>query len=103
MNIEALTLPLLGGVGAGVIFFGGLWWTIRYGLRSKHPEVWFLASLVLRMAVATSAFLLLSQGQWQRLAVCLVGFLVGRYIILHSLPAAHCSCSISGMEHPTCG
>lgn len=103
MSIETLVLPLLGGACAGVIFFGGLWWTIRHGLQSAHPEVWFLVSLILRMTLATSAFLLLSQGQWQRLAACLTGFLMARGVVLHSLPAVSGLPPTPGKEHPPCG
>ena len=103
MNIETLALPLLGGFCAGVLFFGGLWWTIRHGLQSAYPAVWFLASLILRMVLAISAFLLLSQGQWQRLAACLTGFLIARGVLLHRLSAADASLPSSGKERPTCG
>jgi F1F0 ATPase subunit 2 len=51
---ETLTLLLAwvaGGV-LGTIFFGGLWWTVRNGVSSKQPALWFLGSLLLRMSIA---------------------------------------------------
>ena len=33
----------------GTMFFGGLWWTVRTGVSSQRPALWFLGSLVLRM------------------------------------------------------
>lgn len=103
MNLDRLLLPFLGGVCVGAVFFGGLWWTIRRGLASTHPELWFLASLMLRISLATSAFLLLAQGEWQRLVASLFGFLLSRSIVLHcmSKPADLTSPSVKG--HRTCG
>ena len=102
MNIENLFLPILGGSIAGIVFFSGLWWTVRDGLQSAHPEVWFLGSLVIRMAIAISAFILLSNGQWQRLGACLIGFLIARVVLLRLLTAPTAMHG-SGKGCHTCG
>ena len=55
---ETLTLLLAwvaGGV-LGTIFFGGLWWTVRNGVSSKQPALWFLGSLLLRMSIASGCW-----------------------------------------------
>ena len=39
----------LAGLVLGAIFFGGLWWTVRKGLSSQQPALWFLGSMLLRM------------------------------------------------------
>ena len=44
----SLVLALVTGVLLGAIFFGGLWWTVRKGVSSKRPALWFLGSLLLR-------------------------------------------------------
>ena len=61
------------GAAPASLFFGGLWWTVRRGLASPHPAVWFLASLLLRMGIALAGFYLVSGGQWPRLLMCLLG------------------------------
>ena len=40
---ESLTLALawVAGVLLGAIFFGGLWWTVRKGVSSQQPALWF--------------------------------------------------------------
>ena len=47
-EVLTLALALLAGVALGAVFFGGLWWTVRKGVSSKHPALWFLGSLLLR-------------------------------------------------------
>ena len=42
----SLVLALVAGVLLGAIFFGGLWWTVRKGVSSKQPALWFFGSLL---------------------------------------------------------
>jgi F1F0 ATPase subunit 2 len=80
---EALTLVLawVGGGLLGAIFFGGLYWTIRKGASSKQPAPWFFGSLVLRISVVLAGFYFVSGGHWERLLVCLLGFVVARLVV----------------------
>ena len=85
---EALMLGLAGGAGLimGAIFFGGLWWTVRKGVSSKRPALWFLGSLLLRTGVVVAGFYVVSDGHWQRLLACLFGFAVARFIVTWLTP-----------------
>jgi F1F0 ATPase subunit 2 len=77
---EALILllaTLAGGV-LGAIFFGGLWWTIRGGLSSHDPALWFFGSFALRMSIVLGGFFLVTRGDWRNATMCMVGFLVAR-------------------------
>lgn len=73
---------LLAGAALGAVFFGGLWWTVQRGAASKTPARWFLGSLVLRTAFVLAGFYLVGAGQPVRLALCLLGFLLTRAIVL---------------------
>ncbi len=89
MNESLLLIPaLLTGVLLGAFFFGGLWWTVQQGLTSEWPAVWFLSSLLVRTVVALGGFYLVSQGHWQRLAMCLVGFVIARFVIMTRIKRA---------------
>jgi F1F0 ATPase subunit 2 len=81
-DLFGLVLSFGAGLLAGVLFFGGLWWTVRAGSSSRHPEVWFLVSSLARMAVAFATFYWVSAGHWPRLIVCLLGFLAARIIVV---------------------
>lgn len=70
------------GLGLGVFFFGGLWWTVRRGVVSKRPAQWFIGSLLLRMGTIMAGFYLVADGHWQRLLACLAGFAIGRLLLM---------------------
>lgn len=75
---------LLAGGLLGVVFFGGLWWTVRRGALSPTPARWFLGSLVLRIAIVLAGFYAVGAGQPGRLGLCLLGFLLARAIVLRA-------------------
>jgi F1F0 ATPase subunit 2 len=81
---EALILvtAFLSGAILGGIFFGGLWWTIRRGLKSSRPAAWFAGSLLLRATIAVAGLYFASRGDWRRLLACLAGFLVSRASVI---------------------
>ena len=80
---EVLLLALACSVGVllGAIFFGGLWWTVRKGVSSEQPALWFFGSLLLRMSIALAGFYFVSGGHWERLLLCLVGFVIARLVV----------------------
>ncbi len=78
-------VPFIAGFALGGIFFGGLWWTVRKGLASDHPVAWFLISHVSRMAITLLGFYFVANGNWQRLLICLAGFLIARVIVTRLL------------------
>ncbi|MEJ2652622.1 MAG: ATP synthase subunit I [Gammaproteobacteria bacterium] len=76
-----LALALAAGLVLGAIFFGGLWWTVRKGVSSKRPALLFLGSMLLRTGVVVAGFYVVSDGHWQRLLACLLGFIIARFIV----------------------
>lgn len=81
---ETLILLVAAAAGAalGAIFFGGLWWTVRRGVSSPRPVLWFFGSLLLRMSVVLAGFYFVGQGSWKRLVACLLGFIIARFIVV---------------------
>ena len=90
---EALTFVLawIGGAGLGAIFFGGLWWTVQRGVSSTQPALWFVGSLLFRMTVAMCGFYFVSNGHWDRLLSCLLGFFMANLTVtwLTRVPAGN--------------
>lgn len=80
-ELLARTLAIFLGAGLGVIFFGGLWWTIQKAVASKSPALWFMASLLLRMSIALGGFYLIGRAHWQRMLMCLLGFVIARLMV----------------------
>jgi len=81
---ETLTLviALVTGVLLGAMFFGGLWWTVHKGISSQRPAFWFLGSLLLRVSITLTGFYFIGHGHWERLLVCLLGFIIARLIVM---------------------
>jgi len=82
-----LLVALVMGVLLGALFFGGLWWTVRKSLASQRPALWIFSSLLLRMGVTLIGFYWVGGGHWERLLLCLLGFLVVRLFITFRLPS----------------
>jgi F1F0 ATPase subunit 2 len=80
---ETLALVIDGAVGVvlGLLFFGGLWWTVRKCMTSDRAGAWMLGSLLLRMGIAMGGFYLVSNGQLQPLLACLAGFFSARLAV----------------------
>lgn len=81
-EIGMAILTLIAGFLLGGFFFGGLWWTTKRGIVSKSPALWFFASLFIRMGIAITVFYFISRDHWERALICLVGFIVARFIIM---------------------
>jgi F1F0 ATPase subunit 2 len=88
----ALTLTAIAGAALGVIFFGGLWWTVRRGAASEQPALWFFCSLSLRMCIVLAGVYIVAGADWKRLLLCLIGFTAARVIVTrwtHTMGVSH--------------
>jgi F1F0 ATPase subunit 2 len=72
----------MAGVLLGMLFFGGLWWTVRKSVSSQRPALWFFGSFLLRMSLTLAGFYWVAGDQWQRLLACLVGFIFARWMVM---------------------
>lgn len=79
-EILSLVPALVTGMLLGAMFFGGLWWTVQKGVSSARPALWFFGSLLLRTSMTLVGFYMVSDGHWERLLVCLLGFTIARLI-----------------------
>jgi F1F0 ATPase subunit 2 len=73
--------PVAAGALLGGFFFGGLWLTVCKGVASNRPALWFFGSLLLRMSAALTGFYFVSDGHWERLLLCLFGFILARLVV----------------------
>ncbi|SDW03896.1 F1/F0 ATPase, subunit 2 [Aequorivita viscosa] len=82
MNEVLSLLPaVFAGIVLGVLFFGGLWLTVRKGLDSKNATLIFMGSLIIRMAIVLLGFYYVGADNWQKMMACLGGFLIARIVI----------------------
>jgi F1F0 ATPase subunit 2 len=78
----SLVLALVAGVLLGAIFFGGLWWTVQKVVLSNRSTLWFFVSLLMRTSILLAGFYFIAHGHWERLLMCLLGFVVARPIVM---------------------
>ncbi len=74
-------IPVVAGGLLGLVFYGGLWWTVRRAATFRRPGPSVLASLLLRMGVTLGGFHLIAGDDWARLLLCLTGFLLSRAVV----------------------
>lgn len=81
---EVWRWPLLfaAGLGLGVFFYGGLWWTVKRLPAAGHPVLLMLASFAVRTAVTVGVMAGLMAGDWRRLAAVLAGFVAMRFFLV---------------------
>ncbi len=69
------------GLLLGMIFFGGLWWTVNRAVSSEQPALWFFGSLLVRMSLTLTGFYFVGREHWERWLLCLVGFVLARIVV----------------------
>lgn len=76
----ATATGFVAGTLLGLLYFGGLWWTVERLNHAEHPIRWGLLSFAVRTAGALAGFYLLLGLGGAPTAVALLGFLAGRTI-----------------------
>ncbi len=82
-EILFMILAFIAGLALGLLFFGGLWFTVKKTVTAKIPAIWFLGSFFLRVSIVLLGFYFVSSGSWQRLLISLIGFVVARFIVMY--------------------
>lgn len=74
-------MAIVAGASLGAMFYGGLWWTVQRIATSTRPATRVVASTVLRTSAALGGFYLVAGGDWRRLLLCLLGFVLARPVV----------------------
>lgn len=82
-------LALLGASSfvIGLVFFGGLWWTVKRSIESSKAALWLFCSLLIRMSFAIICFYIMFTGDfyhptWLVLFICMAAFVLARIAVL---------------------
>jgi F1F0 ATPase subunit 2 len=73
------------GVILGIIFFGGLYWTIQQLAETKHPALLMTISLLLRMAILLGVMFYVAKGGYQGILLAMLGMIVVRVIMIFKI------------------
>src|SRR5579862_8970108 len=82
-EILSIILAFVAGIVLGIIFFGVLWFTVKKSMTSKIPALWVLGSFFFRISITLLGFYFVADGNWQRLLICLCGFIIARFLVIH--------------------
>jgi F1F0 ATPase subunit 2 len=77
-NIVQTIISLAVGAVLGVVFYAGLWITVRQLLTSSHAGMLIFGSLWLRLALVLAGFLFVLHGRWQNALAYLTGVAASR-------------------------
>lgn len=81
-EIIYMLIVFAAGLVLGILFFGGLWLTVKKAVISQRPALWFLGSFLIRMGITLVGFYYLSQGNWKNLLIAVSGFIIARSIVI---------------------
>lgn len=77
-----MIIALISGTILGVIFFGGLWFTVKKTVGSSYAAIWILGSALVRTVIVLTGFYFVAQGNWQRLLIAVAGFIAARFLVM---------------------
>jgi F1F0 ATPase subunit 2 len=81
-SLTTLCIPFVLGSLIGWVYFSGLWETVRRLPESKNPHGLMILSFAARTLFALGGFFILMDGQWERMAASVAGFLIIKTILV---------------------
>ncbi len=78
-----MVVATLAGMLLGILFFGGLWFTVKKTFTTKIPALWIFGSFMLRIGIALAGFYFIGSGNWKKMLGSLVGFIIARFVVIH--------------------
>jgi F1F0 ATPase subunit 2 len=77
-----IIVAIIVGLILGILFFGGLWLTVKKALGTTYAPLWFLGSSLLRTAIVLTGFYYIAQGNLPRLLLGVAGFIAARFLVV---------------------
>jgi len=86
IKIIEVLMSIIAGGAVGLLFFGGLWFTVRVIYRVKHPGWLMLFSFIVRIIAFLTAFYLIARyGNWLYLVFALAAALIVRTVLMRTI------------------
>lgn len=81
-----IILPLIAGLVLGLLYFGGLWLTLRRLATAKQPAFLVLGSYLGRLAICLAGFVIVAlTARLQGILICTAAFIAIRMIVVRRL------------------
>ncbi len=82
-EISNMILSFIGGMLLGILFFVGLWFTVKKITSSKMPALLVLSSFSFRISIVLLGFYFIGMGDLKKLIACMIGFIIARFVVIH--------------------
>jgi len=79
-SIHHIVIPFIVGIGLGAVNYAALWMTVQKITCARNPALLNVLSYAVRMGFIMAIFYIVMGGRWERLVICLAGFLLIRTI-----------------------
>lgn len=83
--LMVLTVAFVFGAALGLLYFLGLWATVRQLPTLRWAPLWLLASLVLRLALLLGGLYWIGGADWRRFMAALLGIVLVRLLVTRRL------------------
>ena len=78
-----MTQSFLIGLGIGLIYFGGLYWSTEKIESVKSPAFLMVGSMIIRMAILLFGLYYLAQSGYQSILAGFIGIMMVRFIMVY--------------------
>lgn len=83
MTWTTILIGIGSGLLLGLIYFGGLWVTLKKMERWRRPWILVAGSFLLRNVIVLAAFYFLIMQHWSALIAAFIVFMITRQVIVH--------------------
>ena len=80
-DLMAYVPALLGGLLTGLLYYGGLWWTLQRLADTQHPGLLLGMSFLARTVIALAALFWFTDLQLPQILVFMVAFVIMRLVL----------------------
>ncbi len=76
---------LIGGILLGIIFFGGLYWSVNQLSKVRHPAVLMIVSAFVRMGILLFGIYLLADSNIKNIFAILIGVILVKVVMVFTV------------------
>lgn len=77
-----MVVAFFGGVVLGVVFFGGLYWSVNQLPSIKYPGLLMVVSMLVRMAILLTGLYFLMAGEIKNLLAAVAGVMLIKFVMI---------------------
>jgi F1F0 ATPase subunit 2 len=77
-----MVVGFIGGILLGIIFFGGLYWSVNQLSKVRYPAVLMIVSILVRMGILLLGVYLLADNSIKNVLAVVVGIILVKVIMI---------------------